>query len=86
MFCSLTKHFNEAYNLNLGSVQLFNSSKLFTFVETCQQLRSNSFFFSFSPAYFLPLGSMPKLLISFESTLVAYDIIGWLFLAQLWHT
>ena len=58
MFCSLTASFNEAYNLNLGSVQLFDSLKLFTFVENHQQIQVNRFFF------FFPLGYRPKLLIS----------------------
>ena len=49
MFCSLTASFNEAYNLNLGSVQLFDSLKLFTFVENHQQIQVNRFFFFFSP-------------------------------------
>ena len=43
MFCSLTTNFNEAYNLNLVSVQLFDSLKLFTFVENHQQLQFNRF-------------------------------------------
>ena len=52
MFCSLTTNFNEAYNLNLGFVQLFDSLKLFTFVENSQQLQLNSFFFFFN--FFFP--------------------------------
>ena len=49
MFWSLTTSFNEAYNLNLGSVQLFDPLKLFTFVENHQQLQVNGFFLFFSP-------------------------------------
>ena len=59
MFCSLTTSFNEAYNLNLGSVQLFDSLKLFTFVENHQQIQVTHFFL-----FFFPLGYRPKLLIS----------------------
>ena len=62
MFCSLTTNFNEAYNLNLVSVQLFDSLKLFTFVENHQQLQFNRF------SLFPPrLGYRPKLLISVHS-------------------
>ena len=61
MFCSLTTNFNEAYNLNLGFVQLFGSLKLFTFVENGQQLQLNSFFLNF----LFSLGDRTKLLISF---------------------
>ena len=61
MFCSLTTNFNEAYNLNLVSVQLFDSLKLFTFVENHQQLQFNCFSLFPPPP---PPGYRPKLLIS----------------------
>ena len=81
MFWSLTTSFNEAYNLNLGSVQLFDPLKLFTFVENHQQLQVNGFFLFFSP---LAIG----LNYWFQFTLVAtisYSSFFFLFLIWLWQ-
>lgn len=44
MFYSLTTHSNGAHNLNLGSVQWFDSPESFTFVENCQQLYNSRVF------------------------------------------